>query len=130
MQPMPCVASGIHTGLVTEPPTPPQPPYPPQSPQQPWPPQQPQYVYVVKQPMAGGAVAALVCGLVGLLPCLWGAPSIVALILGISALRQIKRDPRLRGRGQATAGVVLSVPGVIIAVMTVLGGMGNWIAGN
>lgn len=80
--------------------------------------------------MAGGAVGALVCGLVGLLPCLYGVPSIIALVLGISALRQIKAHPGLRGHGQATAAVILSVPGVIFATLAVLGGMGNWIAGN
>jgi hypothetical protein len=61
------------------------------------------------------AVAALVCGIVGVLCFI---PAIVAIVLGVSARRRIDQsNGQLTGRGMATAGFVL---GIIWCVLTVV----------
>jgi hypothetical protein len=56
----------------------------------------------------GGAIAALVCGIVGLVLCPIAA--IVAIFLGVSARGRIDRsNGRLTGRSMATAGLVLGI---------------------
>jgi hypothetical protein len=62
---------------------------------------------------SGGAIASLVCSLLGLVTC--GLSAIVGVILGIVALRRIHRSQgMLRGRGLAIAGIVL---GCVLFVM-------------
>ncbi|GAA6525626.1 DUF4190 domain-containing protein [Intrasporangium sp. DVR] len=56
----------------------------------------------------GFAIAALLCGLAGLVPV---AP-LLAIVFGVIALRQLRRAPQ-RGRGMAVAGVVLGSVGVV-----------------
>lgn len=58
----------------------------------------------------GIAIASLVIGLVGVmfgLFCGAPVPGIIAIILGIIALRQMKTAPNSTGRGLAIAGIVL-----------------------
>lgn len=69
----------------------------------------------------GMAIAALVCGLVGLL-CTGGMLNILALIFGIIAKKQGSKS------GMATAGIVLGAIGiafaVIVAVIGIIAGIG------
>ncbi|MGC0329734.1 hypothetical protein RKD23_002724 [Streptomyces sp. SAI-170] len=85
-------------------PYPPQGPYP-QQPYQPWPP----YGQGGSPSVNGLAVAALVLGIVCLLPG-------IGLVFGLVALRQIKRGGQ-RGRGMAIAGSVLSAVGLVLWVL-------------
>jgi hypothetical protein len=68
---------------------------------------------------SGLAVAALACGIAGLtlLPVL---ASIAAVVLGIMARDELRRDPTLGGDGMATAGLVLGWIGVAFAALGVL----------
>jgi hypothetical protein len=73
-------------------------------------------VIYVKGVGNGVAVAAMVCGIVGvvfgLIPIL-GIPALalglVALVLGIVGRRRVKRDPNAGHKGLATAGVILGI---------------------
>jgi len=70
-------------------------------------------------PSNGLAIASLVLGILGF--CTAGITSIIGLILGIVALNNIKRDPRLAGgKGMAVAGVVVSAVLTPIILITVL----------
>ena len=62
-------------------------------------------------PTNGKAIASLVCGIAGLL-VLPVVLSVVALVLGYGARREIKERPGQSGDGQATAGIVLGWIGV------------------
>jgi Domain of unknown function (DUF1707)/Domain of unknown function (DUF4190) len=59
------------------------------------------------------AIAALVCGLIP------GLPQLAAVILGIEALRQIRRSGE-RGTALAMAGAALGMLGLVVAVILVL----------
>ena len=64
-----------------------------------------------RRPWNGFAVASLVLGVTWL----WGFASILALIFGITALREIKRSQRWQqGRGMAIAGTILGGIGVAL----------------
>jgi hypothetical protein len=57
-------------------------------------------------PNSGKAIAALICGIVGLTSC--GLVGIVAIVLGNQALREIAASGgRVEGEGLARAGVVM-----------------------
>ncbi len=57
----------------------------------------------------------MVVGIIGLLACVLVVPAVVALVLGIVALRQIGRSAGARtGKGMAVAGVVLGAVGVVV----------------
>ena len=104
----------------------------PQSPAGPRPPGQPPYgqqqpgqqPYPAYQapPAAGGqrtsgkAIAALVCGIISLivLPIIFTP---IAIVLGVIALQETKRDPTLQGRGMAIAGIVLGPIGLIAGII-------------
>ncbi|MEU0092746.1 DUF4190 domain-containing protein [Kribbella sp. NPDC006257] len=110
---------------------PPPPPY--QGPQQYQGGQYPQFAYGygyqgVQQAKTNGlAIAALVCGLVGVFISLV-AP--VAIGLGIAALVQIKRRQE-RGTGQAVAGLVLgSLITVVVGALTVFFIVVDWNEGT
>ncbi len=60
---------------------------------------------------APGAVASLVCGIIGLLIC--GPLAIVAIVQANKAKRLIAENPTYGGGGMATAGLVLGIIGVI-----------------
>jgi hypothetical protein len=65
----------------------------------------------------GQAIAALVCGIVGVL-CFISA--IVAIVLGVSARRRIDQsNGQLTGRGMATAGFVLGIIWVALTVVVI-----------
>ncbi|MFI6387067.1 DUF4190 domain-containing protein [Nonomuraea sp. NPDC050547] len=74
---------------------------------------------------SGTAVGSLVCGIVGLVVswCLFGIPSIVAIVMGHVAARQTKRGLR-GGHGMAVAGLILGyvvvVPAVLVSAFVVL----------
>jgi hypothetical protein len=81
------------------------------------------YAAVPQRPRTGMAVAALVCGILGLVPCgpLLG---IVGLILGIIAALRARREPqRYGGKGMAIGGIctgglsILLLPVVIAIVL-------------
>jgi len=59
------------------------------------------------------AVAALVCSVIP------GLPQLAAIILGISALRQVRRTGE-RGTALAAAGLVIATLGLLLAVLLVL----------
>jgi len=73
----------------------------------------------VSEGTSGNAVASLVLGIVGLVifPLV---PSILAIVLGRSAKREIQQRPGLGGEGMATAGVVLGWVGVALIVVAVV----------
>ena len=65
---------------------------------------------VYRGPMtnAPGAVASLVCGIIGLLICqIVLGP--IAVVLALGAKKRIKADPRYTGDGMATAGLILGI---------------------
>jgi hypothetical protein len=72
------------------------------------------------RPTSGLAITSLICGIAGVvlfwlfLPML---ASIVAVITGHMALRQIQADPSLGGRGMAIAGVIM---GYVMSAFLVL----------
>jgi hypothetical protein len=80
--------------------------------------------YVGARRTEGLAIAALVLGLLGWIPC--GIGSLVAIVLGIRAVKRIDANKAtLDGRGMAVAGIVLGFVGLafvgLIAVVAVLG---------
>ena len=75
---------------------------------------------------AGGAVASLVCAIIGLftLGIILGP---IAIFLARGAKRRIREDPELGGDGIATAGLVIGIVdtalwavGIIIVIITLL----------
>jgi hypothetical protein len=66
-----------------------------------------------------------VLGIVGIMLCFLFVPSVLAVIFGAVALSQIKQQPlEYRGRGLATAGLVLGLIGVALIVLTIA--LGTW----
>lgn len=75
----------------------------------PWQPPPPPY-QPPKQPNQSLALASMIVGIIGLVAsgCLGPIPGIVALVLGLTALSQIKKSPdQVGGKPYATAGVVI-----------------------
>jgi Domain of unknown function (DUF4190) len=73
------------------------------------------------RPTSGLAVAALVCGIVGVAGgfCLFGVPPIVAVVLGHLGVRETRRDGRA-GHGMALAGLILGYVALLPAALFVL----------
>lgn len=73
----------------------------------------------------GLAIAGLVFGILGVLPCLCCRPilSTLGLIFSSIALAQTSNHPMQAGRGMAIAGIVLSVLGLIGFLILMLFGM-------
>ncbi len=68
----------------------------------------------------GTAIAAMVCGIVGLLFC-GVVLGIVALSLGFSAKRKIEQsNGQLGGAGMATTGIVLGILDLVLGVAFLL----------
>jgi len=65
------------------------------------------------------AIAALVCGIVGL-PFILPIASIPGIILGIMAIRQIKRNPSLDGRTMAVVGLICSIVSMAMIALLAL----------
>jgi uncharacterized protein DUF4190 len=81
------------------------------APPAPWQPPPPPLARPNKQPAQGLALASMIVAIVGLLAgsCFGPVPAIVALILGLVALQQIKKSPdKNAGRPYAVAGIVIS----------------------
>jgi Domain of unknown function (DUF4190) len=76
-----------------------------------------QFPMVIKQSSTSGmAIASLVLGLLWM----YWIGSILALVFGYAARREIRRDPeRIEGRGMATAGIVLGWVGVGVLAVTI-----------
>jgi len=73
---------------------------------------------------SGMAVAALVCGILGLLiPFVGLLLALLGIIFGGVGMAQTSRDPYLGGKGMAIAGLVCGILGLIgwISVFAVLG---------
>jgi Domain of unknown function (DUF4190) len=74
----------------------------------------PQPIYVQRPATNGKAVASLVLGIL----CLYGIGSILALIFGFMARKEIDASGGAQtGRGMATAGIVLGFIGIGIMVL-------------
>ena len=65
---------------------------------------------------SGFAIASLVLGIMSF----FGLGSVLAIIFGNIARRDIRRDPTIGGRGMATAGVVLGWLGVVGVALLLL----------
>ncbi len=64
-------------------------------------------------PNAPGAVASMVCGIIGIF-CVGLVLGIIALVMGIGAKKKIQQNPGMYGgNGMATAGVVLGIIDVV-----------------
>lgn len=68
---------------------------------------------------SGLAVAA---GYVGLF-CITILPSPIAVVLGIFALRDIKKHPQKLGTGRAIFGLIMGIIGTIILVLGIISGL-------
>jgi peptidyl-prolyl cis-trans isomerase B (cyclophilin B) len=65
------------------------------------------------------AIAALVCSIAGLFVCgILVEP--MALVLSIVALKKIRADPYLQGRGMAIAGMVISIVVLVLSILWLL----------
>ena len=63
----------------------------------------------------GLAVAALVCGIVGIIVSCFFILPVLAIVFGAIARNQIKRQPHLlKGAGMALAGLILGICGVVL----------------
>jgi hypothetical protein len=84
-----------------------------------YPPPPPYYPYPVTQASNGLAVAALVCGLVGLV-IFWIVLAPLAIIFGSIGRSRAKQGAS--GKGMATAGLVLGIVGIVgyLVLMSVL----------
>lgn len=69
------------------------------------------------------AIAALVCGVIGLVT---GVVSIPAVVFGHIARSELSKNPGLSGSGMATAGLILGYIGIAFMVIGLLffGGLG------
>jgi len=78
------------------------------------------------QRMSGMSIASMVCGIVGIVvSCLfWPVGivlAIVAVILGILGLNEIKKQPEIGGRGMAITGIVLGGISLVLAILGIIG---------
>jgi uncharacterized membrane protein len=72
---------------------------------------------------SGMAIASMVLGILWI----YWIGSIVALVLGYLALREIRQNPqRIEGKGMATAGIVLGWVGIATLFLAVLMGIYIW----
>ena len=83
---------------------------------QPSPAPPPGYYYAPPVRTSGLAVASMVLGIVWV----YWIGSILAIIFGHIAISQTRRDPNLRGKGMAIAGLVLGYVGVGIFVLAMI----------
>src|SRR3954454_22139197 len=95
----------------------PPPPPPPPGYQQPYSPYNP-YGPQPGQRTEGLAIASLVVSLVGIL-CFGVVTGLVGIGLGVTARGRIDRDPTLKGRGIATAGVILGPCVFLISLLSI-----------
>ncbi len=71
------------------------------------------------QRTSGYAIASLILGIVGFLvfPIV---PSILAIVFGLKAREEFRRDPAVGGDGLATAGIVLGWVGLTLTALGLL----------
>lgn len=77
----------------------------------------------VPTPTSGLAIASLICGIVGLVLCMFfpGIPNIAAVICGHMALSRIRNSPvPIEGRGMAIAGLITGYVGIGMIVISLL----------
>lgn len=88
-----------------------------------WQPAQPPYQVRSTQPSQGLALGSMIVAICGLLfgGCLGPIPGIVALVLGLTALSQIKKSPeRVGGKPFAVAGVIIGALNVAFYLLLLL----------
>ncbi len=68
---------------------------------------------------SGLAIAALVCGIVGL-PFIFPIACIPGIVLGIMAIKQINHDPSLDGRTMAVIGLICSIVSAVMLALLAL----------
>lgn len=88
-----------------------------------WTPAATPYRPINKQPSQGLALASMIVGLFGLLlgGCLGPIPGIVALVMGLTALSQIKKSPdQVGGKPYATAGVIIGAVSLVFYLVLLL----------
>jgi hypothetical protein len=69
---------------------------------------------------SGMAVAALVCGICGLvLPWIGFLLSVLAIIFGGVGMAQTSRDPSLGGRGMAIGGLVCGIVAIVLWIILI-----------
>jgi hypothetical protein len=89
----------------------------------PWQPPAPPLVRIATQPSQGLALASMIIGILGLVAggCLGPIPGIVALVMGLTALSQIKKTPdKVGGKPFATAGVIIGAISTVFYMLLVL----------
>lgn len=92
-------------------------------PQYPYPPMYPPHYGSYNHPARGKATAALVLGIISLVFC-WMSVlaiisivcSIIGIVMGNSARKQLTHD---QGQGQATAGMICSIIGLVLSVLMI-----------
>ena len=84
-------------------------------------PAQPQYAAPPPQGAGtnGYAIASLVLGISGFVVCPIVA-SVVAIVFGVIAKRQIDANPGTQGRGMAQAGFILGIVGIAVWVVGII----------
>lgn len=79
------------------------------------------YGYYVQRKTSGMAIASMVLGIVSsvtLLPLIFGIGPLIGLLLGLQARKDIAADAsHMEGEGFATAGVILGLSGLILALL-------------
>ncbi len=66
------------------------------------------------------AIISLIAGIVSLFFSFYFIIAIVAIIFGVLALSQIKKNPAQKGKGLAIAGIILGAGGVIITIIGII----------
>lgn len=87
-----------------------------------WQPPPPPYS-APKQPSQGLALGSMITGIVGLVlgSCFGPIPGIIAVVLGLTALSQIKKAPNeVGGKNFATAGVIMGSINIAVFVLLLL----------
>jgi Domain of unknown function (DUF4190) len=89
----------------------------------PWQPPPPPYRPTSQQPSQALALASMITGIVGLVAggCLGPIPGIIAVVLGLSALAQMKKSPHLfTGKPFATAGIIIGGINIVFYLLLIL----------
>jgi hypothetical protein len=89
----------------------------------PWQPPPPPFVPTKQQPSQGLALASMIMGILGIVTggCFGPIPGIIALVLGLTALSQIKKSPdKVGGKPFATAGVIIGAISVAFYTLLIL----------
>ena len=76
-----------------------------------------------KQPSQGLALGSMITGIIGLVAgaCLGPIPGIVAVVLGVSALSQIKKSPEeVGGKPFATAGIIMGAINIVFFILLLI----------